>query len=298
MTRILITGASGYLGHTLTRLLSRTNDVYAGYLLSSADGLAGTPLRFDVTSDEDAARAFETARPQCVVHAAALTKPDICEIKPDEAHALNVEATRRIARCCREFGARLVHISTDLVFDGAKGRYNEDDVPAGINEYAKSKILAEQAVRSLDPAAVILRVSVLYGPGGGAHAGFLDEVLQRWRRGEPMTFFTDQYRSPTFVPQVAEAVQAFADRPQLSGLFHLGGDRLSRYEFGVLIAELAGVPGSLVRAGSMNDYKGSAKRAPDCSLDSGKIRRILGVDPMPCAHGLRELVAAGFLQKL
>jgi dTDP-4-dehydrorhamnose reductase len=298
MTRILITGASGYLGYTITRILSRTNDVYAGYWLSPAGGLDGTPLRFNVTNDEDILRAFQTSRPQCVVHAAALTKPDICEIEPGEAYTLNVEATRLIARCCREFRAKLIHISTDLVFDGKKGRYTEDDVPVGINEYAKSKILAEDAVRFLDPAAVILRVSVLYGPGGGPHAGFLDEVLARWRSGEPMTFFTDQFRSPTFVPQIAEAVEAFIDRPRVSGLFHLGGDRLSRYEFGALIAEIVGVSASLVRAGSMNDYKGSAKRAQDCSLDSGKIRHVLGLDPMPCAKGLRELFAAGFLQKL
>jgi dTDP-4-dehydrorhamnose reductase len=289
MTRILITGASGYLGYTLTGILSRTDDVWAGYWSSPFDGLGGTPLRFDVTDEDDVRHAFETSRPQCVIHAAALTKPDICEIKPAEAHTLNVEATRRIARYCREFGAKLIHISTDLVFDGRKGMYNEDDLPVGIHEYARSKILAEKAIRSEGPhSAVILRVSVLYGPGGGPHGGFLDDVLGRWRKGEPMTFFTDQYRSPTFTPQIAEAVRAFIAQPQVSGLFHLGGDRLSRYEFGVLLAEIAGVPASLVRAGSLHDYRG-AKRGADCSLVSGKIRRVLGVEPMTCSDGLREL---------
>jgi dTDP-4-dehydrorhamnose reductase len=295
MRRILITGGSGFLGSVLARILSTKYEVYPGYLTSHA-GTFGIPLRFDVRYGEQVAQAFAAARPDCVIHTAALTKPDHCEIQPEETRAVNVTGTRHVARACNTAGAKLIHISTDLVFDGMKGNYSEDDRVEGINEYSRSKIAAEQFVLTESPNAVILRLSVLYGPRHASHPGFIDEMLGHWQRGQTMGFFTDQYRTPTFAPQVADAVERILAEPQVAGLFHLAGaERLSRYEFATMVADVVGAPAQLLGRRSMFDHPGPAKRPQDCSLVSEKIRRALGIIPVRCGDALSELVQQGYL---
>jgi len=298
MLRILITGGSGFLGSVLGKILSAKHEVHSARLNAEAPPW-GLPVQFDIQDAELVARAFARVRPNCVVHTAALTKPDYCETRPEETRAVNVTGTRNIVEGCKTVGAKLIHISTDLVFDGKEGNYCEDDPARGINEYSRSKIAAEQIVLSDSPDAVILRLSVLYGPRYSTHPCFLDEILARWRRGQAMAFFTDQYRNPTFAPQVADAVEQILAQPQVRGLFHLGGaDRLSRYEFALIVGAMVGAPGELIGRASMFDHPGPAARPQDCSLDSENIGRKLGVIPIGCAEGLSEMLREGYLNRL
>jgi len=131
----------------------------------------------------------------------------------------------------------------------------------------------------------------MYGPGNPRHPGFLGEILERWGKQEAMTFFVDQFRTPTFSPQVADAIQGFLKRPELSGIFHLGGaERLSRYDFAALVAQVTGTDESLLKPARMADHPGPAKRPADCSLVSGKIRSVLGIEPMSCLAGLSSVL--------
>jgi dTDP-4-dehydrorhamnose reductase len=298
MFRILITGGSGFLGSILGGILSAKYDVFAAYL-NSRQPQSGEPLQFDIRDAEQVARAFGVTRPDCVIHTAALTKPDYCETRPEETRAVNVTGTRNIVDACNRFGAKLIHVSTDLVFDGRKGNYSEDDAVRGLNEYSRSKIAAEDVVLSESPGAVVLRLSIIYGPRHAEHPGFLDEMLMHWQKGQPMGFFTDQYRNPTFAPQVADAVEKIIARPNVAGLFHLGGaERLSRYEFATIIARIVGAPVELIGRASMFDHRGPAERPQDCSLVSEKIGRVLGVRPMRCEDGLLRLMQEGYLRRL
>ena len=297
MTRILITGGSGFLGSVLGKILSARYELYAAHLNSQVP-LSGQALRFDIRDAEQVARAFATARPDCVIHTAALTKPDYCQTRLEETQAVNVTGTRHIVEGCKAVGARLIHISTDLVFDGKKGNYSEDDPTQGTNEYSRSKIAAEQVVLAESPNAVILRLSVLYGPRYAAHPCFLDEILGRWQQDQAMAFFTDQYRNPTFAPQVADAVERILAQPRVHGLFHLGGaERLSRYEFASIVARVVGARTQLVGRSSMFDHPGPAVRPQDCSLVSEKIGRVLGLIPIGCAEGLAEMLRQGHLDR-
>jgi dTDP-4-dehydrorhamnose reductase len=298
MVRILITGGSGFLGSTLGHFLSTKHEVFAAYL-NSRPPETGAPLQFDIRDAEQVARAFATARPDCVIHTAALTKPDYCETRPEETHAVNVAGTRNIVDACNRHGAKLIHVSTDLVFDGKKGNYSENDAVRGLNEYSRSKIAAEDVVLSESPGAVILRLSIIYGPCHTVHPGFLDEMLAHWQKGLAMGFFTDQYRNPTFAPQVADAIERILARPNIAGLFHLGGaERLSRYEFATIVAGMVGAPLQLVGRASMFDHQGPAERPQDCSLVSEKIGSALDVKPMRCEEGLSQLMQQGYLTKL
>jgi dTDP-4-dehydrorhamnose reductase len=282
----------------LGKLLSTKYQVHAAHLNSQAPAF-GLPVQFDIRDAEQVVRAFATVRPDCVIHTAALTKPDYCETRPEETRAVNVTGTRNIVEGCKGVGAKLIHISTDLVFDGKKGNYSEDDATQGINEYSRSKIAAERIVLDDSPDAVILRLSVLYGPRHSAHPSFLDEILGRWQCGQAMAFFTDQYRNPTFAPQVAHAVEQILAQPRVHGLFHLGGaDRLSRYEFALIVARLLGAQARLIGRASMFDHTGPAARPQDCSLVSEKIGRVLGLVPLGCAEGLSEMLRERQLARL
>jgi dTDP-4-dehydrorhamnose reductase len=289
--RLLITGATGYLGHTITPILARTHEVFAGYFSSPIEMPGITPIRLNIAAKEEIKMALDVTQPNVIVHCAALTKPDYCEDHTQETQTINVDATTYIARECSRRSIRLIHISTDLVFDGTKGNYTEEDPVKGVNEYARSKIAAEQAVAAESPESVILRVSVMYGPGNPRHPGFLGEILERWRKQEAMAFFVDQFRTPTFSPQVADAIQGFLNRPEIFGMFHLGGaERLSRYDFAALVAQVTGADESLLKPARMADHPGPAKRPADCSLVSNKIRNVLGIEPMSCLAGLSSVL--------
>ncbi len=289
--RLLITGATGYLGHTISPILAKTHEVFAGYFNSPMETSGVTPIRLNIIEKREIPKVLDRCHPDVIVHCAALTRPDYCENHPEETQLTNVEATAGIARECRRRNLKLIHISTDLVFDGTKGHYSEEDPVNGLNEYARSKIAAEQVVATEAPESVILRVSVMYGPGNPRHPGFVGEILDRWRKHEPMAFFTDQFRTPTFSPQVADAIEGFLNRPELGGIFHLGGaERLSRYEFAVLVAQVTGADESLLKRARMADHPGPAKRPADCSLVSDKIRNLLGIEPMSCLAGLSSVL--------
>jgi dTDP-4-dehydrorhamnose reductase len=299
MACILISGGSGFLGHNLILGLAREHRVIAGFHSTRLDLERALAVPLDVTQPAQLAEQFTRLKPDLVVHAAALSQPDECERDPGRAQGVIVDGSRNMAQASREFGFRLVHISTDLVFDGTKGNYREEDQVRGISVYSRTKIEAERLVREIAPSAIILRIAVLYGPGNRDHPGFVDSVMARWRSGQPMTFYVDQYRTPTFAPQVADVVQKLLLHPESAGVFHLGGsDRLSRYDFGLLLARQVRAPGSLVQAGSMWDPAGAAPRGADCSLVSSKIVELLGVKPLTCSEGLEKMCRDGYLSPL
>ena len=291
MARILITGAAGFLGHNLLLGLRSGHELLAGYYRNLPAVAGCNPVPLDVSRASQVSEQIGRIMPDLVVHAAAIASPDICERDPERANKVIVEGTRHVTQACREAGSRLVHISTDLVFDGVRGGYTEEDPVRGLNVYSRSKIEAENIVRAGDPAAVVLRVALLYGMGSPASPGYVESVLRQWRRGEPVTFYTDQYRTPAFAPQVAACVDKLLLHPEVRGILHLGGpERLSRFDFGVLLARQAGVAESLFRPGTMRDAGGAAPRGADCSLVSEKVERLLGLEPVTCVAGLGSLL--------
>ncbi len=294
MTRILITGASGFLGHNLAVCLGRHHEIFAGYCTAPPDDGTGTPVRFDVADAGAVLGQTRKVRPELVVHAAAMSRPDECERTPDRALEVIVAGTRNIAEACARISARLVHISTDLVFDGKRGRYTESDAVHGISVYARAKIQAERIVSETSPSSVILRVALLYGVGSTSHPGSVVEIVRAWHEGRTLTFYTDQFRTPVFAPEIAEIVQRILEHSALRGVFHAGGpDRISRFELALALAERAGIPPELVRPVSMQDSQAAAPRGADCSLVSEKLRQSLGISFMSNIEALDFMLREG-----
>ena len=192
-----------------------------------------------------------------------------------ERTPINVEATRRLASQTTRSGWRFVYISTDSVFDGARGDYSEDDVPAPVNVYARSKLAGEQAALAEAPDALIIRTN-FYGQNRGAKLSLAEWLLDRLSAGTPIDGFDDVIFSPLFVNDLASFILKLTLAGQ-TGLFHLGAsDHCSKYDFAMKIACAFQRDTSLVTHSSIQSLGLAAKRPLNTSLDTRKASRALG----------------------
>ncbi|NPA97683.1 MAG: dTDP-4-dehydrorhamnose reductase [Crenarchaeota archaeon] len=274
--RVFVTGGSGLLGHRIVEELSRRgHEVIATYNRTSPRlGVDGVKwVRIDISDAVAIEDALLKARPDAVIHAAAYTDVDGCEVEKDRAWRVNVVATRSIVRACRVVKSYLIYISTDYVFDGSKGMYSESDIPSPINYYGLTKLVAEEIVKSSDLLYTIVRPSAIYGVGPGK-ANFATFVADRLMRGEEVPAVSDQYVSPTLNSALARAVAEIVEmRPM--GVLHVAGNRMSRYEFAVALARALGANEGLIRRVSMESMRWKARRPRDSSLDTSRARELL-----------------------
>ena len=244
------------------------------------------PVLVDLTDEEALTRLLDSARPEAVVHAAAIGQAGRCQERPDEAHRVNVVLPGTLGRLCRERGLRLVALSTDLVLPGDQAFVREDDTPAPLGVYGRTKLAGEEAVLSALPSAAVARVALTLGRGHGARGTSTESVLWALRAGQGVRLFTDEYRTPVDPESVTDALVRLLERGG-SGRFHLGGpERLSRHELGLRVARAFSLPGSGITAGRQSDH--GSPRASDVSLDSTRARRELGWKPRPIDEAIRE----------
>jgi dTDP-4-dehydrorhamnose reductase len=276
---MLVTGGSGYLGGWVTRLARDRWDVTTTFHFHVGDEPGVDWRRLDVRDEAAVTSLVHEVRPQVVVHTAALN-PD----QGSDFDAVNVAGTRHVARAAASVGARLIHISTDVAFDGQRGNYTEDDLPNPITPYGRSKALAEEAVLASGAEAVIARTSLIYGwrPTVARAAQWMIDDL---RAGKPVRLFTDELRCPVWVESLAAAVVELAGM-SYTGVLHVAGAQpLSRYEFGVRMLRFHGIDSSsVIPVPSPKDKP----RPLDCTLDCSRARTLL-CTPLP---GVDEVLAA------
>jgi len=242
----------------------------------------------ELTDDDALARLLDSARPEAVVHAAAIGRAGRCQERPDEAHRVNAVLPGTLGRLCRERGLRLVALSTDLVFRGDRASAREDDAPGPVSVYGRTKLLGEEAVLAACPSAAVARVALTLGRGHGARGTSTEFVLWALRKGDAVRLFTDEYRTPVDPESVADALVRLLERGG-SGRFHLGGpERLSRHALGLRVARAFGLPDAGIIPSLQADHVGPDPRAADVSLDSTRARRELGWEPKPIDEAIRE----------
>lgn len=285
--RILITGAGGLLGGRLSSLLAADHETKGLVRRSPAPAGIAT-VSADLVDEIAVAAALSAVRPGAVVHCAALADPEICELHPERARRENEIATRTLAQECHRQGARLVSISTDLVFGGGRSFSSEESGTDPVSEYGRSKLRAETAAREECPESVILRVALICGLGCGPRFSASESISRRLQRGETVSLFEDEWRTPVDPASVAEAVHAVLLRPKLTGVFHIGGAlRLNRVELGERVADTLGLSRSLIQNSRRSAHSG-APRPEDVSLDTGRAQEELGWRPRPIEVALRE----------
>jgi dTDP-4-dehydrorhamnose reductase len=286
---VLITGGSGTLGWTLARLLAGRCGVIATHFSNPCTPEGVEAARLDLGDGASIRELLGDRNPGVIVHLAAVTNPDVCEVDPDRARRVNLEATAEIAASAARMGSRLLFASTDLVFDGRRGNYSEEDEARPLNIYGATKLDAEQAVLGACPEAFVFRTSLIYGLGSPVSKTFFSRVVEQLRQGRPMPLFTDQRRNPVLVDDLARALETVIER-DLSGLYHIGGpDTVTRYEFGRLVCEAFGFAESLLVPTRMEDFASRAPRPLDCTLDSARFTSETGLRQMSLPEGLQAL---------
>lgn len=288
--KLMVTGYGGFVaGSVVWQALREASwDVYALSLVEPPETRPGFQcLQFDLCDAKMLSEVFARITPDAVVHTAALADIDYCQNNQAAAERINVGTTDNLARLCAEHGSKLLLCSTDTVFDGEKGMYNEDDTPRAVNFYAETKIRAEQIVRETVPNGVVARLSLVMGlPVLGAGNSFLAKTFDAWKKGESTKFPSNEIRTPVDVITVGRAFLEMAGS-DFSGTIHLAGStRINRYEMACQIAERLGRSRDLVIATDSNAMPGRASRPNDASLDNSKAGRMLRTPMQTLMSGL------------
>jgi len=267
---MLVTGATGQLGHEVVKLLRNT----------AHDVLAPARAELDLLEPERVGAVIARYRPDLVINCAAYTAVDRAESEPEAAFTINRDAAGALAAAQSAAGGRLLHVSTDFVFDGAQSRpYTEHDTPAPLGVYGQSKLAGEQAVQAAMPAALILRTAWVYGAHGH---NFVKTMLRVAGEGRPLRVVDDQTGTPTWAADIARVIVQLIDTDARGILHYTAAGQTTWHGFATAILAEAQRLGFTVITRAVEPIHTSAwptpARRPAFSvLDTGRIRRLLGL---------------------
>jgi dTDP-4-dehydrorhamnose reductase len=285
--RILVTGASGLLGLNLALEAAGAGEhiVYGTVNTHGITSEAFTVLPLDLRQPGAVERALDQSQPEWVIHCAALANVDACENDPQQAQQMNSELPAKLAEHVARGGARLLHVSTDAVFDGARGGYGEEDEPNPLGVYARSKLEGERAVARADPQAIIARVN-LFGWSLSGRRSLGEFFYYNLSAGRRVMGFTDVFFCPLLANHLAQLFLEMLSGG-LSGLYHVvSRDCLSKYAFGATIARRFGLEEGLITPASVSQAGLAAARSPNLTLRTEKLRAALGHPTPDIAAGV------------
>jgi dTDP-4-dehydrorhamnose reductase len=288
--KLIITGASGFLGWNLAQI-ARSQWETHGFYHQQPIEIAGVTLhQVDLTDIERVTAAIDQIAPDAIIHTAAASNPNFCQQQPELSHRINVTASQALAQICADAKIPLVFTSTDLVFDGTQAPYLETDPVSPLNIYGEQKVAAERAILAIGDRAVICRMPLMFGNAPSTATSFIQPWLQALSTGQSLQLFVDEFRTPV---SATTAAQGLLMALQISpGILHLGGsERISRYEFGLLMVDVFGFDRSLLSPIYQKDLVMAAPRAADVSLDSTKAVK-LGYEIPSLREELSAILAA------
>jgi dTDP-4-dehydrorhamnose reductase len=291
MQRVLITGANGFLGHYLTALLVNDYKVIATGKGPCRIDLSHANFQYeslDFTQQETVEAIFQKIKPDIVVHAGAISKPDDCELNKDFAYKTNVVATEQLLTQSLLYKSFFVYVSTDFVFDGQRGMYIEDDVPQPINYYGETKLLAEKAVQAYSYDWTIVRTVLVYGQPQAGRDNILTIVAKALKEGKTSRIVDDQVRTPTYVEDLAGAIKTIIAK-KATGIYHISGkDVLTPYHMTVAVARYLGLNETLIEPVNATTFQQPALRPPKTGFLLTKAERVLGYKPVSFEEGLQK----------
>ncbi len=298
--RILVTGASGLLGLNLSLKMTETHTIVG----ADRSKLIGTPFELvqaDLLEPGSRSRIIDSIRPDAIIHTAANANIDSCETDPDDAHILNTELPNKIAEICAIRNIRMIHISTDAVFDGTqKSNYTEADIPNPLSVYAQTKLDSEDAVLSTNPNAVVARVN-FFGWSLSGERSLSEYFVNNLKANQVCNGFTDVWFCTMFVGDLADTLVKMLEK-SLSGLYHVvGSEAIAKYDFGVKIARQFGFDDSLIQPISVEESNLTAKRSHNLKLSIHKLSTDLGIKIPSVSTGIEKFYTQytqGYPQKM
>ncbi|MCZ6776493.1 MAG: dTDP-4-dehydrorhamnose reductase [Ignavibacteria bacterium] len=291
--RVLIVGSNGLLGQKVTDLLLR-GSAYTVSLASKAE----KPIRevgatqymaMDITSRKDVKHVIFLCEPDIIINAAAMTNVDACEKERELAWRINVGGVQNIIEAARKNDAEIVHISTDYVFNGKAGPYEENEQPDPLNYYGRSKLASENELRTSGLNHCIIRTMVLYGFAQGVKSNFALWLIQNLEKKLAVRVVNDQYGNPTLADDLAHGIMSALELGR-SGIYNIAGrEIISRHEFAVRLAEVFGFDSALIIPVKTSDVRQPAARPLKSGLITLKAEVELGIKPSTVEQGVTVL---------
>lgn len=291
--KILVIGANGFTGRRILNDLSR-NDEYIVTGCSLHDDIApgSGNYRFisaDICQMGEQSALFREVRPNVVINTSALSVPDYCEAHHEEADSVNVNAVGQLAFRCEASAARLIHLSTDFVFNGDTMQlYTEVDTPDPVNYYGVTKLKGEKRAAELCSNYAIARVAVVYGAVlPGQHGNVLQLVADRLRNNEEIRVVSDQWRTATYVGDVSQGIEKLINYPN-NGIFHIcGSECLTIADIAYRVADILNLDYSLILPVTTKQMEEATPRPRFSGLSIEKARRELGYQLHTLEEGIK-----------
>ncbi len=276
--RILITGSNGLLGQKLLHQLNNDQTQLLGIDLGDENLVKNVPheyLKHDLTNRKTTIGTIRSLKPQIIVHTAAMTEVDKCEMEKELCWNVNVVATDQIVSAAQKIDSKVIFISSDYVFDGKKGPYDENDLPNPIGYYGRSKLAAENIVRGSGLNWAVVRTIVLYGNGVKVRSSFVTWLLDQLRREKTVRIVDDQWGNSTIVDDLAAGIDRLITLDR-EGIYNIAGqDYMTRCEFALKIAELFDLNRELIIPIPTSKLRQPAKRPMRSGLEVHKAEREL-----------------------
>lgn len=295
MKKLLVTGASGFLGYHLLRLASSEYEVYGLHYRHSLKANGVIPVRCNLTNYFELGDVLEDIAPDAVIHTAAISDANFCQQNKDLSNAVNVEATVNLSGVCADFQIPFLFTSSDLVFDGTQGMYKECDTKNPLNLYGEQKSLAEEQVLKIYPNATVVRLPLMFGKAESSVNNYLQKFIAELRNQNAVNLFFDEYRSVCGARSIATGLLQIVELQHRPDIIHLAGpQRISRYDFGLLAANAFGLDRSLLKRCSQRDVSTVAKRPADVSMDIS-LAQSLGYAPLSVSQELNLMATNNYM---
>jgi dTDP-4-dehydrorhamnose reductase len=291
MQTVLITGGNGFVGSCLARILLGHCKIIVtgkGYTRLDIQHPHFQYVQLNFTDEGEVKKVLGHFQPQVIVHAGAMSKPDECEQDKQLAYLTNVSATQFLLREAVAFKSFFIFLSTDFIFDGLKGMYQEDDNPGPVNYYGETKLLAEASVQKYPFDWSIVRTVLVYGHPRGGRQNILNTVAAALKKGDSYSVFNDQVRTPTYVEDLAGALKTIIDK-KATGIFHISGkDVLTPYVMAIAAANYLGLDENLVKKVTAETFDQPAQRPAITGFNISKAERELNYKPTSFEEGLKK----------
>ncbi len=289
MATFLITGCNGLLGQKIAQIACKDWRILGIDLHESAVTPGIQYRRLDITAKGAISGLIDEIRPDWVINTASVTNVDHCETAKGLAWQVNVNGAENVALACQKIGSKMIHISSDYVFDGNNGPYSEEDTTNPLSWYGKTKLEGEQITLSCFPENIVLRTMVLYGYGPAVRPNFVTWVINSLQAGKAIRVVADQWGNPTYADNLAEALVELC-ASGAAGLFHFaGGEFLSRWEMATEITQKFDLNAKLITPIATSELNQSAPRPLRSGLKTEKIEKLLGAKPLSFQEGLNRI---------